>query len=116
MRTDCIFLLLLTAQEAGASGLFSLLRVGHGAILGIKKTDEEKVNGNMVGIKRKQRLSLGLGATKPIDHIRAPMVSRLAEIKAEVMCCMPTATVKHSRHAQSPGSTLPTTRVAAHGK
>ena len=57
--------------------------------------------------KRKQRLSLGLGATKPIDHTRARMVSRLAEIKAEVMCC---------RHAQSPGSSLPGTRVAAHGK
>ena len=40
--------------------------------------------------KRKQRLSLGLGATKPIDHTRARMVSRLAEIKAEVMCCMST--------------------------
>ena len=40
--------------------------------------------------KRKQRLSLELGATKPIDHIRARMVSRLAEIKAEVMCCMST--------------------------
>ena len=39
---------------------------------------------------RKQRLSLGLGATKPIDHTRARMVSRLAEIKAEVMCCMST--------------------------
>ena len=44
----------------------------------------------MIGIKkqkktkRKQRLSLG----KPIDHTRARMVSRLAEIKAEVMCCM----------------------------
>ena len=40
--------------------------------------------------KRKQRLSLGLGATKPIDHTRARMASRLAEIKAEVMCCMST--------------------------
>ena len=40
--------------------------------------------------KRKQRLSLGLGATKPIDHTQARMVSRLAEIKAEVMCCMST--------------------------
>ena len=40
--------------------------------------------------KRKQRLSLGLGATKPIDHTRARMVSRLAEIKAEVICCMST--------------------------
>ena len=66
--------------------------------------------------KRKQRLSLGLGATKPIDHTRARMVSRVAEIKAEVMCCMSTATVKHSRYAQSPGSSLPETRVAAHGK
>ena len=66
-------------------------------LLGIRKTDDKKVNGNMVGIrtiqkktKRKQRLSLGLGATKPIDHNRARMVSRLAEIKAEVMCCMST--------------------------
>ena len=65
--------------------------------------------------KRKQRLSLGLGATKPIDHTLAHMVSRLAEIKAEVMCCM-SAVVDHSRHAQSPGSSLPGTRVAAHGK
>ena len=40
--------------------------------------------------KRKQRLSLGLGATKPIDHTQARMVFRLAEIKAEVMCCMST--------------------------
>ena len=31
--------------------------------------------------KRKQRLSLGLGATNPIDHTQARMVSRLAEIK-----------------------------------
>ena len=30
--------------------------------------------------KRKQRLSLGLGATKPIDHTRARMVSRLPEM------------------------------------
>ena len=64
-------------------------------LLGIIKTDDKKVNGNMVGIreektKRKQRLSLGLGGTKPIDHTRARMVSRLAEIKAEVMCCMST--------------------------
>ena len=49
----------------------------------------------MVGIRKdtkeneeKQRLSLGFGATKPIDHTRARMVSRLAEIK--VMCCMST--------------------------
>ena len=62
--------------------------------------------------KRKQRLSLGLGATKPIDHTRARMVSRLAEIKAEVMCCMSTT----AKHAHSPGSSLPGTRVAAHGK
>ena len=40
--------------------------------------------------KRKQWLSLGLGATKPIDHTQARMVSRLAEIKAEVMRCMST--------------------------
>ena len=63
-------------------------------LLGIRKTDDNKVNGNMVKIqkktKRKQRLSLGLGARKPIDHTRARMVSRLAEIKAEVMCCMST--------------------------
>ena len=65
--------------------------------------------------KRKQRLSLGLGATKPIDHTRARMVSRLAEIKAEVMCCMST-TADTLNHAQSPGSSLPGTRVAAHGK
>ena len=58
--------------------------------------------------KRKQRLSLGLGATKPADHTRACMFSRLAEIKAEVMCCMSTT--------QSPGSSLQETRVAAHGK
>ena len=38
--------------------------------------------------KRKQRLSLGLGATKPIDHTRARMVSRLAEIQAKEMRCM----------------------------
>ena len=66
--------------------------------------------------KRKQRLSLGLGAIMPIDHTRARIISRLAEIKAEVMCCMSTATVKHRRHAQSPGSSFPETRVAAHGK
>ena len=35
------------------------------------------------------------------------MVSRLAEIKAKVMCCMATMSVKHSQHAQSPGSSLP---------
>ena len=58
--------------------------------------------------KRKQRLPIGLGATKPTDHTRACMVSRLAEIMAEVMCCMSTT--------QSPGSSLPETRVAAHGK
>ena len=40
--------------------------------------------------KRKQRLSLGLGATKQIDHTRARMVSRLAQINAKVMCCMST--------------------------
>ena len=40
--------------------------------------------------KRKQRLSLELGPTKPIDHTWARMVSRLAEIQAEVMCCMST--------------------------
>ena len=66
--------------------------------------------------KSKQRLSLGLGATKPIIHTQARMDSGLTEIKAEVMFCMSTAIVKHSRHAQSPGSCLPETRVAAHGK
>ena len=45
----------------------------------------EKIQKKM---KKKQGLSLGLGMTKPIDHTRAHMVSRLAEIKAEVMCCM----------------------------
>ena len=62
--------------------------------------------------KRKQRLSLGLGATKLTDHTRARMVSRLAEIKAEGMCCMSTTadTLNHR------GSSLPGTRVAAHGK
>ena len=43
------------------------------------------------------------------------MPSRLAEIKAEVMYCMPMATVKHRQHAQSQGALLPATRVAAHG-
>ena len=41
----------------------------------------------MVGIRED---TLGLGVTKPTDHTRARMVSRLAEIKAEVMCCMST--------------------------
>ena len=71
-------------------------------MVGIREDTKENVE--------KGKLSLGLGATKPIDHTRARMVSRLAEIKAEVMCCMSTATVKHSRHAQSPGSSLPETR------
>ena len=51
----------------------------------------------MVGIREdtkeneeKAKVIPRLGATKPIDHTRASMVSRLAEIKAEVMCCMST--------------------------
>ena len=65
--------------------------------------------------KRKQRLSLGLGATKPIDHTRARMVSRLAEIKAEVMCCMSTTadTLNHQDPLfQGHGSQLTAKRAA----
>ena len=64
--------------------------------------------------KRKQRLSLGLGATKPIDHTRARMVSRLAEIKAEVMCCMSTTadTLNHQDPLfQGHGSSRQTSRT-----
>lgn len=39
------------------------------------------------------------------------MPSRLAEIKAEVMYCMPMATVKHSQHVQSQGFLLLTSFV-----
>ena len=67
-------------------------------LLGIKKTDDKKVNGNMVGIREDTKeneekakvIPRAWRATKPIDHTRARMVSRLAEIKAEVMCCMST--------------------------
>ena len=46
--------------------------------------------------KRKHRLSLGLGATKPTEHTRARMVSRLPDIKAELMSCMSTTNILSS--------------------
>ena len=48
----------------------------------------------MVGIredtKENEEKAKIIPRAKPIDHTRACMVSRLGQIKAEVMCCMST--------------------------
>ena len=66
--------------------------------------------------KRKKKVFLGLGATKPIDHTRARMASRLVEIRAKVMCCMPTMSVSTADTLNHQDPFIQTTWVAAHGK